>query len=94
MTLARRKQPVAGPTYDHFKRACRAALKEMGIMSVRFKISRLTGGLVVVVDTEAPGLKARVLQVSNRINELADEHGIVVSAVPAAAVRLSKAGID
>lgn len=94
MMLAKRKQPVVNPAYEQFKRSCRAALKEMGIMSVRFKISRLTGALVVVVDTDAPGLKARVLQVFNRINELADEFGVVVSAVPSSALRLSKAGID
>lgn len=94
MTVAKRKQLAVDPAYDRFKRACRAALKEMGISSVRFKISRLTGGLVVVVETETPGLKARVLHIFNRINELADGYGIVVSAVPASALRLSKAGMD
>lgn len=77
-----------------FKRTCRAVLKEVGVEAVQFQKSRLTSALRVVMDTESPGLKARVLPIFKRINELADHYGIVVSILPARALCLSKAGID
>jgi len=81
--------------YGRFKRICRAALRKMGVSDVKFKVSSLTGGLLVIVDTDAARhVGVNVLVLFEYIIGLGDEYGVPVVAIPAAAIRLSKAGID